>query len=111
MTIPIFGGIPVLLARFHARRILMENVYIYDVRHIARTRYLSFRGEHKAREREKDILFGDQSARSHVEAVEGTAALSNSPSTARHVEWSRPDFAKYGITNTHVRARVQAVVI
>jgi len=28
MTIPIFGGIPVLLARFHARRILMENVYI-----------------------------------------------------------------------------------
>jgi len=113
MTIPIFGGIPVLLARFHARRILMENVYIRRSSHCTHEVFvLSWRTQSQRRgEREKDILFGDQSARSHVEAVEGTAALSNSPSTARHVEWSRPDFVKYGITNTHVRARVLAVVI
>ena len=96
----------------------MENVYIRRSSHctheVRAYVYLSFRGEHKAREGEKErkVYSTEIKARDlTVEAVEGTAALSNSPSTARHVGWSRPDFAKYGITNAHVRARVLDVVI
>ena len=88
-----------VLARFHARRPqTLYIVYIYIRRslhctHEVRAFVLSWRtqSQEKGRKRGRYTL---RRSKREISRGRGTAASSNSPSTARHVGWSRPRFCQ-----------------
>lgn len=106
MTIPIFGwctGTSSAISRTTPSWKALHTTFVTLHARRGLRAWIRPRGEHKDREREREegkdrFRLLSRSKREIPRGRDG-AALSNSPSTARHVGWSRPDFAKYGITN------------